>query len=273
MKISIVTISFNQADFIERTIVSVLSQKKTADVEYIVIDAGSTDGSREIIKKYAQEIDQIIFEPDEGPSDGLNKGFSLTHGEILGFLNSDDILYPGSLKAVVDSFYRHPEADVISGHSLIIDSNDAVLRKSYSQQMSLLQYAYGACVLNQPSTFFRKQAFEKSGGFNKSNRSNWDGELFVDMALAGVNFRTVNKFWSGYRLHHVSITSSTKLDKEMHEYNDRMFEKIIGRPRRKSDNYLSFFHKTLRFIKYPRALQERLANGKIYGRILSSPKR
>ncbi|MEI6065926.1 MAG: glycosyltransferase family 2 protein [Methylococcaceae bacterium] len=270
MKISIVTISFNQAEFLERTIKSVLSQKQDVDVEYIVIDAGSTDGSREIIDKYKAQIDQIIFEDDEGPSDGLNKGFSLAHGEIYGFLNSDDILYPGALKEALNYLTRHPEIDVISGHAYIIDANDKILRKSFSQPMALKQYAYGGCIINQPSTFFRKQIFEQSKGFNKDNRCNWDGELFVEMALAGAKFSVVNDFWSGYRLHGVSITASTKLDKAMRDYNARIFEKIIGRPRTNSDNYLSIFYRALRFIKNPLALWERLNKGKIYGRDLTN---
>ncbi|MDD5578201.1 MAG: glycosyltransferase family 2 protein [Methylobacter sp.] len=270
MKISIVTISFNQAEFLEKTISSVLAQKKDVDVEYIVIDAGSTDGSREIIEKYRPQINKVIFETDEGPSDGLNKGFSLAHGEIYGFLNSDDILYPNALKAVENYFVQHPEIDVISGHAYIIDSNNLILRKSFSQLMSLKQYGYGACIINQPSTFFRKHAFEKSKGFNKENRSNWDGELFVDMALAGAKFSVVNSFWSGYRLHSVSITASKKLDHSMRDYNSRIFEKIFGRPRQKIDSLFSILYRGWRFIKNPMALWERLSKGKIYGRNLTN---
>ncbi len=270
MKISIVTISFNQVEFIERTITSVLSQKLDVDLEYIVIDAGSTDGSRDIIEKHKDQIDQIIFEADEGPSDGLNKGFSLAHGEIYGFLNSDDILYPGALKAALDYLILRPEIDVISGHAYIIDGNNLILRKSFSQPMALQVYAYGACIINQPSTFFRKKAFEKTKGFNKENRCNWDGELFVDMALTGAKFSVINSFWSGYRLHSVSITASTKLDKAMRDYNARIFEKIIGRPRQKIDSYFSILYRALRFIKNPMALWERLSKGKIYGRDLTN---
>ena len=268
MKISIVTISFNQAEFVERTIKSVLAQKPGVDLEYIVIDAGSTDGSRDIIEKYKEQIDKTIFEPDKGPSDGLNKGFSYAQGDIYGFLNSDDILYPGALKAAVDFLNDHPEIDAVSGHALIIDGNDQVLRKNFSQAMSLKQYAYGVCTINQPSTFFRKQAFDKTKGFNKENRSNWDGELFVDMALAGAKFTTINYFMSGYRLHSVSITASKKLEASMHNYSARIFQKIIGRPRNNTDKYLTFLYKILRWIKNPLALWERLTKGRIYGREL-----
>ncbi|MCX7101583.1 MAG: glycosyltransferase family 2 protein [Methylobacter sp.] len=266
MKISIVTISFNQVEFIERTITSVLSQKKDVDLEYIVLDAGSTDGSRELINKYKDKIDKIIFEPDEGPSDGLNKGFSFANGEILGFLNSDDILYPGALKTVVNYLNLHPEIDAVSGHAYIIDTNDLILRKNYSEPMSLKKYAYGACTINQPSTFFRKNLYDKTKGFNKENRSNWDGELFVDMALVGAKFCTINSFLSGYRLHSVSITATSKLDNAMHKYNKRIFKVIVGRDWNKNDDYLNKIYRILRFIKNPMALYERIFKGKIYGR-------
>lgn len=270
MKISIVTISFNQAAFLERTIVSVLSQKKTVDLDYIVIDAGSTDGSRTIIEKYKQEIDQVVLEPDEGPSDGLNKGFSLACGEIFGFLNSDDILYPDSLAKALNFLDKNPKIDVVSGHAFIIDSKDNVLRKSYSQPMKPRQYAYGACIVNQPSTFFKKSAYELTNGFNKKNRCNWDGELFVDMALAGARFDILDDFLSGYRLHNVSITASAKLDLEMHKYHARIFNKIMGRPPKAIDSYLSLFYRGVRFANNPKALLERLHKGKIYGRSLTN---
>lgn len=269
MKVSIVTISFNQAEFVERTILSVIEQRKDVDLEYIVIDAGSTDGSRDLIDKYRGQIDKIIFEADEGPSDGLNKGFSYATGDVFGFLNSDDSLYPGALKQAIDYLNQNPDIDVVSGHAYIIDGNDLVLRRSFSQPMALVRYAYGACIINQPSTFFRKAAFQKVSGFNKENRSNWDGELFVDMALHGLRFGVVNKFWSGYRLHSVSITASKKLDQAIQNYSARIFQKIMGRPRRSFDNWVGVFYKILRFLENPVALWERLMRGKIYGRTLN----
>src|ERR1039458_1375445 len=94
-RVSIVTISFNQAEFIERTILSVLTQDYL-DIEYIVVDPGSTDGSRDIIERYRSRISKIILRPDRGAADGLNNGFAEATGEIFGFLNSDDLLRPGA---------------------------------------------------------------------------------------------------------------------------------------------------------------------------------
>lgn len=265
MKISIVTISFNQAEYLERAIRSVIEQGRR-DIEYIVADPGSTDGSRDIIERYRSNIQKIIFERDAGPSDGLNKGFSQASGDIYGFLNSDDILFPGALGIVADYFARHPDIDVVSGHAVIIDENDRPIRKSYSDPCSLVRYAYGASVLMQPSTFFRADAFRKVGGFNPANRTNWDGELFVDMRLAGAKFARINQFLSGYRLQPDSITSSKKLDDGIREYHARMFRKIMGRGESAWDVLPRAFFRLLKYAENPRALVERIAKGPVYGR-------
>src|SRR6266702_7751404 len=125
LKVSIVTISFNQAAFLERTILSVLDQDY-ANIEYIVVDPGSTDGSRELIKSYESRIATTILEPDHGPADGLNKGFSATTGEILGFLNSDDVLFPGAISEAVRYLIDHPAIDVISANARLIGPDDRV---------------------------------------------------------------------------------------------------------------------------------------------------
>ena len=117
MKVSIVTISYNQCEFLEQALVSVLDQDYH-NIEYIVIDAGSTDGSREIIQKHHHRIDKVIFEEDEGPADGLNKGFSIASGHIYGFLNSDDFLLPGVISKVVDTFKKQPNGCYFGRHSI-----------------------------------------------------------------------------------------------------------------------------------------------------------
>ncbi|MEJ7608899.1 MAG: glycosyltransferase [Bryobacteraceae bacterium] len=123
MKISLVTISFNQAPFLDQAIRSVVDQTG-CDFEYIVVDPGSIDGSREIIESYSDRISRIIFAPDRGAADGLNKGFAEAHGEIFGFLNSDDVLE--GVGRVTEYFGTHPDTDVVSGHSRIIDANGNV---------------------------------------------------------------------------------------------------------------------------------------------------
>lgn len=267
MKISIVTISYNQGQFLERAIRSVLEQDFN-DAEYIVVDPGSTDGSREIIEKYRSKLSNIIYDPDSGPAAGLNNGFSRANGEIYGFLNSDDILLPGALRYVNDYFKSNPDIDVVSGHCIIIDELDTVLRKGYSEHFSLLKHAYGSNVLMQPSTFFRSEIFRKVTGFNNLNKTNWDGELFVDMAKNDARFAVTNKFLSGYRLQLESITLSGNLDEGIKAYQKYIFKKIMGREYRKTDILLRSALRVMKHITNPRALHERITNGPIYRRKL-----
>ncbi len=207
MKISIVTLSFNQGPFLETAIRSVVEQEDV-DLDYILVDPGSTDDSRGIIEKYREKISDVVFEQDDGPADGLNKGFERASGDIFGFLNADDALRPGALAQVAQAFHDHPEADVISAHGHLTDAEGRSIRRMYSDRFSVWGYLYGGVVLLQQSTFFRARAFELAGGFNAANRTCWDGELWLDMALAGRRFHRVNKFWSEFRVYESSITGS-----------------------------------------------------------------
>ena len=227
MKISIVTISFNQSEFIERTIKSVLDQDYP-DIEYIVVDPGSTDGSREIIEKYRNQITHIIYEPDQGPADGLNKGFSLATGDIYAYLNSDDTLLPGTLNDIAAEFARNPDIDVISGHAYVIDEDDKVLQKVFSHPFSLTSYAAGCCILVQQSTFFKPFFFKAICGFNKENKISWDGELMVDFALRGAKFKLVRKYLSCFRIYESSITGSgQQVSQKYKDQHEKITHKII----------------------------------------------
>ena len=265
MKFSIVTISYNQGRFLEQAIRSVVEQD-FEDVEYVVVDPGSSDGSREIIEKYRPHISKIIFERDMGPADGLNKGFAHATGEIYGYLNADDLLLPGALGTIANHFATHSDVDVASGHAVIVDEAGVRLRICYSDRFSRIGYAYGAVVLMQPSTFFRRSAFIRTDGFNPQNRSNWDSELFVDMAIAGARFNLISAFLSAYRVHGESITGSGKLDELIRLYRDNMFRKLTGRQRRRRDLFLEQMLRVLKHLREPRNLYQRVAYGPIYRR-------
>jgi len=265
MKISIVTISFNQADFLERAILSIVNQNYK-DLEYIIIDPGSTDSSRDIIEKYKLHFSKIIFKLDAGAADGLNNGFKYASGDIFGFLNSDDVLLPDCLNKVDKFFQENPSIDIVSGHSRIIDSSDQVIRNSYSDIFSLIAYAYGVNLLMQPSTFFRASCYHKVNGFNPNNLSNWDGELFVDIALNSGKFSLINEFLSCYRLHALSITSSKKIDDKIKKYRNYIFRKIMKRNKQVFDIPIRVFFRILKYLYTPKSLYERITKGAIYGR-------
>lgn len=226
IKLSVVTISFNQSRFLEDCIRSVLAQK-TPEIEYIVVDAGSTDGSRDIIEKYSREIDRVILEPDEGPADGLNKGFSAARGEIYYYINADDKVAPGAFDFALKYFNMNPGVDVVCGASWMIDEGGRrKARKRTSDRFDSTRYVAGICTVVQQATFFRGSAFRAVGGFNKENRVAWDGEILVDMALAGCAFQTVFRILGEFRIYGDTITGSSGYREKYRHYEQAVAEKL-----------------------------------------------
>lgn len=236
------------------------------DIEYIVVDPGSTDGSRDIITKHSDRLARAVFEPDAGPGDGLNKGFSHATGDIYCYMNSDDTFEPDAFKRVAAYFEAHPDVDVLLGHAWIIDHRDRRLRRTWSEPYRRWMVAYGAATQIQPSTFIRREAFIRSGGFNVANRSNWDGELLIDLFRTGARFAIVDAFLSCYRLHPVSITSSGKLDQQIAIFSLRRFERLMGRPYAWYDRHISGILRLFKHLTQPKPLLERLRFGPIYRR-------
>jgi glycosyltransferase involved in cell wall biosynthesis len=224
--ISIVTISYNQAHYLEECLCSVIDERLDG-LEYIVVDAGSNDGSRDIIALHADRIDVRILEPDDGPADGLNKGFAASHGEILGYINADDRFVPRALAFVRTFFANNPDVDVLCGAIRIVDRQGLhSLRARTADRFELARYAAGICTIGQQATFFRRRAFKKAGGFNPENRITWDGELLVDMALSGARFATVNRILGDFRVYGESITGSGLHRDAAKREHDRVREKI-----------------------------------------------
>lgn len=207
MRVSIVTICYNHADFLEEAMLSVLDQQGV-DLEYIVVDDGSTDGSRNLMEKYRHRLAHLIFQPNQGPAAALNKGFSKATGEIFGYLNSDDAFLPDALAKAARVLASDPQLDVVNAHAYLVDRDGARIHKVFSHRFDAEAYAMGCCVVIQPSTFFRPRLFRAVGGFNNANRLDWDGELMLDFSLAGARFRVIPDYWSKYRIYPESITGS-----------------------------------------------------------------
>lgn len=269
MKISVVTISFNQAHFLERTIRSVISQHGV-DFEYIIADPGSTDGSREIIKHYRAYFKHIIFKKDDGPADGLNKAFEKATGDIYFYLNSDDTVEPDAFTTALHEFERDPDLEVLCGHAWAVDENDVRLRRIWSDPWSPGAQAFGAAIQMQPSTYIRAESYKKVGGFNPENRSNWDGELMLNLFLAGAKTKIINQFMSNYRLHATSITGSGKEASLHAAWQQRQFRMIKGRDMRTTDRVLRCFWLVYRQISNPSAFFERLFHGPIFRRKINA---
>jgi glycosyltransferase involved in cell wall biosynthesis len=210
MKISLVTISYNQARFLGDLFGSVRSQLGPED-EHIIVDAGSTDCSRQLIADYAFKRSSIstIFEKDEGPGDGLNKGFAAASGEIFAYINADDFLLPGALDFVRGYFSRNARLDVLLGSIKIADSRGVIAaRGRVPDRPSAKRLATGVWQYYQQGTFFRSRGFKRINGFNASNRTCWDRELIADMALAGLHFKVSSRPLGAFRIYDESITGS-----------------------------------------------------------------
>jgi len=211
MSISIVMLSFNQIEFLNRAIESVLSQE-SVEVQLIIVDPGSSDGSRELARRKAIEDDRVIliFEPDGGPADGLNKGFARAENEFIGYLNSDDVYLPSTLSLVEFNFKSNPKADIIYGHGLILDERrQRKCKFAFSDKITKERIRTKTARIMQQSTFFRKETLDYSGVcFNTKNTTCWDFEFIVDSFIAGLNLIRVQEIFGVLRIHINSITGS-----------------------------------------------------------------
>jgi len=204
--VSIVTPSFNQGSFLEETISSVLAQTYQP-IEYIVIDGGSTDDSVEIIQKYADRLTYWVSEPDRGQSHAINKGLQRSTGAVIGWLNSDDTLMPGTVARVVDAMEQDPM--VVHGSVRLIDADSKTIARpklAKRNQEFGIETIVGEGLVNQPGSFWNRAIMERVGYLNEDLNYIMDFELWVRMALGGARFlRLGDPPLATYRL-----TSDTK---------------------------------------------------------------
>jgi glycosyltransferase involved in cell wall biosynthesis len=190
LRISVVTPSFNQAQFIDRTIQSVLSQAGNFDLEYLVIDGGSTDGTLDVLRRYGGRLDWVS-ERDQGQSDAINKGLRRVTGDVVGWLNSDDVLRPGALARVAAAFEEHPAAGWVHGRCDIIDPEDRVIRRWLSayKRWCSLRYSYGRLLTEnfvcQMTVFWRRSLLEAVGLLDTGLHLAMDYDYWLRLAKLG----------------------------------------------------------------------------------------
>jgi glycosyltransferase involved in cell wall biosynthesis len=224
MKLSVVTISLDQSKFLQNAIDSVTVGPQHR-LQYVIVDPGSTDGSRQIIERNRHQFSRILLDPDNGPAEGLNNGFAVCDGDIFAYLNADDRYPAGALDYVLDYFRSYPEIDVLFGAIAIIDSTGKrSIRKRVPDTLVLAKYAEESCNVYCPSTFIRREAFLKAGGFNPTSRLYWDGELAVDLALSGARFGYSRRVLGEFRIYPQSLTGSG--NRGHHAYYERIRQKI-----------------------------------------------
>lgn len=213
MRLSIVTPSFNQGQFIGQTIESILDQPSGLDLELIIKDGKSTDNTTEVVGQYRSKLQDrgiaftYISEKDEGQSDGINKGFARAHGDILTWLNSDDTYLPGALEQVFAYFKQHLSTDVLYGKVYFIDPDGKVIGKYPTEPFNEKRLAVFNFIC-QPGAFFRRSALERAGGIKKNLHYVMDYELWLRMAVKGARFEYLPEFLATYRLHEASKTVS-----------------------------------------------------------------
>lgn len=195
MKISIITVCYNSADTIETTIQSVIRQNYN-DLEYIIIDGGSTDRTLEIIAKYQQYISLCISEPDNGIYDAMNKGLEQTTGDVVAFLNSDD-WYESNTLEKVKAYFENTNADMVSGNIYLhsLDGKNRRLELDRKNKESIFYYV----IYPQPALFVRKAFFEKMGGFDTSYKIAADAAWLLNACANGAKVLCVEDFFTYFR--------------------------------------------------------------------------
>jgi glycosyltransferase involved in cell wall biosynthesis len=203
--ISIITPSFNQAAFLEETLLSVRHQGYPA-IEHIVVDGGSTDGSVEIIRRHEAKLAWWVSEKDAGQADALNKGLARATGDIVAFLNSDDLYLPGALRTIGDEFARNPACAWVTGGWLMfgeaMQTSCWFPRPPRDAADCLYQHFSSA----QPGHFWRRSLVVELGGFDAGLRYCFDHDLYARLLLAGARPRVLQVPLAAYRIHASSKT-------------------------------------------------------------------
>lgn len=222
--VSIITPSFNQMRFLEATIRSVLEQDYPR-IEYLVIDGASSDGSVDLIRKYSNRLAYWESQPDHGQAHAINKGIIRSSGDFLGWINSDDILLPHTVRSVVEIFRRNPDVDVVYGHLERIDETGNLIptpKLPKDQLVFSQKHILGECIVNQPGSFWRRASMEKVGLLDESLRYALDYDYWIRFALNGAKFKRIDKTVAHFR---ISRKSKTVAETAAHAYETL---KVLG---------------------------------------------
>jgi GT2 family glycosyltransferase len=200
--VSIVTPCYNQAAFVEQTILSVLNQTYS-NIEYIVIDGGSSDGSAAIIEKYADKLAYWVSEKDNGQSDAINKGLAKSSGQIFAYLNSDDLLEPNAVELVVNALQHHPDAALLHGKCNTIDFSGNEIRGAEGAAINFKWLLKTGMLprIYQPACFFNLEQIKRTPLFDPALHFVLDYELLLWITGQGLKSIFIDKMLARYRWH------------------------------------------------------------------------
>lgn len=204
-RISIVTPSYNQASYIGWTVRSVLLQRYP-NLEYLVLDGASKDDTMDVLNRYADHLAYLVSEKDKGQSDAIHKGFARCTGDIMAYLNSDDMLSPGTLHLVARYFAENPDVDVVYSHRVTVDAHNRV-RWYWILPRHSNWYQLRWDLIPQETCFWRRRMFEKCGNVDPTLRFAIDYDLFARFMQAGAKFVRLERFLGVFREHDAAKTS------------------------------------------------------------------
>ena len=203
MKISVITPSFNQGQFIADCIESVLAQTGV-EIEHIVTDAGSTDNTIEVLRRYPHLI--WSSEPDKGMSDGINKGFRQASGDWLMWLNCDDYLLSGALEKVAAFIETHPEADIVHGDCIYVNEDKSPIRRKLDTPVDEWDFLFVGCCIPSTSTFYRKEIIAAGHLLDVNYRNCMDWEYYLRLTRLNYHFSYVSEALANFRWYQESTT-------------------------------------------------------------------
>jgi glycosyltransferase involved in cell wall biosynthesis len=243
---TIVTPSFNQAQFIQRTVDSVFNQGYPR-LEYIVQDGASTDGTLEVLERYAGLL-RYVSESDDGQADAVNRGFAGTTGEIMSYLNSDDVLLPGALAYVANYLAAHPHVDAVYGQRYLIDTDDGVVGRWVTPPHDDVVLRF-ADYVPQETLFWRRGLWERVGeGMDQEMQVSLDWELLLRFVEAGASIVRLPRFLGAFRVHPEQKTQA--LTDVMRAEADRLRARAHGRPISEGEVWRAIRPYLLRHLPY-----------------------
>lgn len=235
MKISVVMPSFNQARFVEAALLSVLNQGHSG-TEIIFVDGGSTDGTMDVVERYRDRLACCVSEPDKGQSDALKKGFDRATGDVVTWLNTDDLLLPGALREVASQFTNRRRCDALFGNTIWIDAEDRIVKcsKSGDHFPHALGLRLGLLSAGGPSAFFARDLYQAVGGINRDLHYMMDTELWWRFAMHGASLRRSNRYIWALRLH-----ADAKVSGHLYADKDDPKQKKVAMARAKEARHVS----------------------------------